>query len=68
MTNSVTHFEIYAEEPVKLAEFYRSLFGWQIEKVPALDYWRIQTDSAFFTATIKFSQQQMKWSHLCEHV
>ena len=29
MTNSVTHFEIYAEEPAKLAEFYRALLGWQ---------------------------------------
>ena len=43
MTSSVTHFEIYAEEPAKLAEFYRDLLGWQIEKAPAIDYWRIQT-------------------------
>lgn len=41
--NSVTHFEIYAEEPAKLAAFYRGLFGWQIEQVPGIDYWRIQT-------------------------
>jgi predicted enzyme related to lactoylglutathione lyase len=27
----VTHFEIYAENPAKLAEFYRGLFGWQID-------------------------------------
>jgi predicted enzyme related to lactoylglutathione lyase len=25
MTRSVTHFEIYAEEPATLAEFYRTL-------------------------------------------
>ena len=43
MTNSVTHFEIYAEEPSNLADFYRSLFGWQVEKAPGVDYWRIQT-------------------------
>lgn len=42
MANSVTHFEIYAEEPAKLAEFYRTLLGWQIEKAPGIDYWRIQ--------------------------
>jgi len=24
---AVTHFEIYAENPAKLAEFYRKLFG-----------------------------------------
>jgi predicted enzyme related to lactoylglutathione lyase len=42
--SSVTHFEIYASEPGKLADFYRSLFGWQLEKAPGIDYWRIQTE------------------------
>lgn len=41
--SSVTHFEIYAEEPSKVAEFYRSLFGWQVDKAPGIDYWLIQT-------------------------
>ena len=40
----VTHFEIYAEKPAGLAEFYHSLFGWQIDKAPGLDYWRIKSD------------------------
>lgn len=39
----MTHFEIFAEEPAKLADFYRSLFGWQIDQAPGIDYWRIQT-------------------------
>ena len=43
MASAVTHFDIYAEEPTKLAEFYRSLFDWQIEQAPGIDYWRIQT-------------------------
>ncbi len=43
MTSSVTHFEIYAEKPAKLAEFYETLLGWQIEKAPGIDYWRINT-------------------------
>jgi predicted enzyme related to lactoylglutathione lyase len=43
MTGSVTHFEIYAEQPPKLAEFYRSLLGWRIEQAPGIDYWRIQS-------------------------
>lgn len=43
MPNSVTHFEIYAEDPAKLAEFYRELFGWKIEKATAVDYFHIQT-------------------------
>lgn len=43
---AVTHFEIYAEEPAKLADFYRSLFGWQIVQAPGIEYWRIQTGAA----------------------
>jgi predicted enzyme related to lactoylglutathione lyase len=46
MAAAVTHFEIYGEEPAKLAEFYRALFGWQIEQAPGLDYWRVQTGAA----------------------
>ena len=45
MTSSVTHFEIYGENPAKLAEFYRTLLGWQVEKAPGIDYWRIATGS-----------------------
>ena len=45
MTTSVTHFEIYGEDPAKLAEFYRTLLGWQIDKAPGIDYWRINTGS-----------------------
>jgi predicted enzyme related to lactoylglutathione lyase len=45
MIGSVTHFEIYGEEPAKLAEFYRVVLGWQLDKAPGVDYWRIQTDS-----------------------
>ena len=28
LSGAVTHFEIYAEDPAKLADFYRGLFGW----------------------------------------
>lgn len=42
MSGAVTHFEIYAEDPAKLAEFYRGLFGWQVDQAPGADYWRIQ--------------------------
>jgi uncharacterized protein len=40
---SVTHFEIYAEDATGLAQFYRDLFDWKIEKTPGVDYFRIQT-------------------------
>ena len=46
MATAVTHFEIYAEQPAKLAAFYRKLFGWQIEQAPGIDYWRIKTGTA----------------------
>jgi hypothetical protein len=39
----MTHFEIFGEAPAKLAEFYREVLGWQIEKAAGVDYWRIQT-------------------------
>ena len=41
--NSVTHFEIYGEHPVALADFYRKAFGWEVEQMPGVQYWRIQT-------------------------
>jgi len=43
VANSITHFEIYAEDLNSLAQFYRDLFGWQIEKAVGVDYFHIQT-------------------------
>jgi len=45
MTN-ITHFEIYGEHPVALADFYRKAFGWQVEQMPGINYWRINTGAA----------------------
>jgi uncharacterized protein len=45
MPDPVTHFEIYAEDPAKLVDFYGALFSWTIDKAPGVDYWRIQTDA-----------------------
>jgi uncharacterized protein len=36
--NSVAHFEIYADDPEKLVQFYTSLFDWTVELVPGMDY------------------------------
>ena len=41
--NSVVHFEIYAAEAEKLGQFYKSLFDWNIEKMPGMDYNWIKT-------------------------
>jgi predicted enzyme related to lactoylglutathione lyase len=46
IASAVTHFNIYVEEPATLAESCRSPFGWAIEQVPGIDYWRIQTGVA----------------------
>ncbi len=46
LTSPVTHFEIYGEEPAALAEFYRQLFDWRLERAPGVDYWRIETEAS----------------------
>ena len=45
MTNLLTHFEIYGDQPTVLAEFYRRVFGWEIERMEGIEYWRINTGS-----------------------
>jgi len=36
--NTVSHFEIYADDPQKLADFYTKMFDWKITKMPEMDY------------------------------
>jgi predicted enzyme related to lactoylglutathione lyase len=43
MPSKVAHFEIYADDPAKLSEFYKKLFDWKIDAVPGMDYWIIKT-------------------------
>jgi predicted enzyme related to lactoylglutathione lyase len=43
MPNPVQHFEIYGDNPEKLAEFYRRVFGWNVTKAPNMDYWMLYT-------------------------
>jgi uncharacterized protein len=43
----VVHFEIHAADPERLVEFYRGLFGWQLQKwAGPAEYWLIQTGDA----------------------
>lgn len=37
----ITHVEIYGGDPGVLAQFYRAVLGWQIEKMEGLAYHRI---------------------------
>lgn len=43
--NRVIHFEIHAQNPAKIAEFYTNIFGWEIKKWNdmEMDYWMIMT-------------------------
>lgn len=44
MNHVLCHFEIPADDPEKMKEFYTQLFGWKIEKSPGFgDYYMIQT-------------------------
>lgn len=38
------HFDLSADDPERAAEFYRSVFGWTVEKwAGPTDYWMINT-------------------------
>lgn len=43
--NRVVHFEIQADDPERAATFYRSIFGWDIQKWAGLsyEYWVVMT-------------------------
>lgn len=44
MNRTIVHFEIPSNDPDKLADFYRNLFGWKIDKMPGeMEYWMVET-------------------------
>jgi len=45
VVRTVVHFEIPANDPGNLSNFYSQVFGWKFEKaqMPGLDYWLIST-------------------------
>jgi predicted enzyme related to lactoylglutathione lyase len=46
VSHGVVHFEIPADDPEKLVDFYRNVFDWKIEKMPMggdMDYWTLST-------------------------
>jgi uncharacterized protein len=40
---SVVHFEIPADDVARAKEFYRSVFDWQLQDMPEMDYTIVQT-------------------------
>lgn len=45
MGGRLSNFEIYGDDPERLAVFYRELFGWRIERAEGVDYWRITIEA-----------------------
>jgi predicted enzyme related to lactoylglutathione lyase len=45
VVRTVVHFEIPANDPASLSNFYSQVFGWKFEKspMPGFDYWLIST-------------------------
>jgi predicted enzyme related to lactoylglutathione lyase len=41
--NTISHFEIYANDPEKLTKFYTTLFDWKVTPVPGMDYRTVHT-------------------------
>lgn len=43
--NRIVHFEIPANKPQKLTQFYADLFGWKFQKapIPGVEYWLCET-------------------------
>ena len=41
--DSVTHFEIPADNPKRASEFYNKVFGWQINQWGDQEYWMANT-------------------------
>ena len=42
--NRVVHFELPADNPDRAVDFYKKVFGWQIQKWPGpQDYWLVTT-------------------------
>jgi len=41
----IVHFELPADNPEKLKEFYEGVFGWKFKKseIPGFNYWSIET-------------------------
>lgn len=45
VTRTIVHFEIPAQDTVRLSKFYSDVFGWKFEKasMPDMEYWLITT-------------------------
>ncbi|QQG49697.1 MAG: VOC family protein [Candidatus Berkelbacteria bacterium] len=63
MKNRVVHFEIGAEDPEKLSEFYQKALGWEINQWGDSGYWMVGKEEdravgAIFGGIMKRFQQE----------
>ena len=40
---AIVHFDISADNPERLKDFYEKLLGWKIEALPGMDYYFVET-------------------------
>jgi predicted enzyme related to lactoylglutathione lyase len=43
MGQPVVHWEMWSENPQKVSDFYANVFGWQIRRLPEMDYRFVET-------------------------
>jgi predicted enzyme related to lactoylglutathione lyase len=43
MGRPVVHWELWSEDPGKIAEFYGKVFGWEIRSIPEMNYHLAET-------------------------
>ena len=41
--NRIVHFEIHADDVERAANFYKTVFGWDIKKWEGMEYWMVMT-------------------------
>ena len=43
MMDKVVHFEIPADDVERAQKFYKTVFGWEIDRIPEMDYSMVRT-------------------------
>jgi predicted enzyme related to lactoylglutathione lyase len=43
MGQPVVHWELWSEDPARIADFYQDVFGWTIRTIPELNYRLVET-------------------------
>ena len=43
MGQPVVHWEFWSDDPARVADFYQTVFGWNIRSLPGLNYRLVET-------------------------